>query len=123
MYRSAESRDRRVLVVDDEPTMRELLTRRLAIAGCDALEAKDGYQARVRIPELRDGSRRPGCGELGRPAPARADRARLSCSSSAVEVSYCFSRAGTVASISAHGGRLPAHNDAQGSHVERAHAR
>lgn len=53
MYRSVESKGRRVLVVDDELTMRELLSTRLAIAGYDAHEAKDGYEALARLPDLR----------------------------------------------------------------------
>ena len=48
-----EARARRVLVVDDEPYLLELITTRLELAGFDTRQARDGSQALQRLAEFR----------------------------------------------------------------------
>jgi len=48
-----ETRARRVLVVDDEPYLLELITTRLELAGFDTRAARDGSQALQRLAEFR----------------------------------------------------------------------
>ena len=48
-----ERRARRVLVVDDEPFVLELIVTRLEIAGFETRSARDGIQALERIAEFR----------------------------------------------------------------------
>lgn len=48
-----EAARRRVLVVDDEPSVLELITTRLDIAGYETFYARDGYEAVARLSELR----------------------------------------------------------------------
>lgn len=43
----------RMLVVDDDPMIRELLTTRLSIAGYDAHHARDGFEGLNRLSELK----------------------------------------------------------------------
>jgi two-component system OmpR family response regulator len=49
----AESRQRRVLVVDDDPFLLELIMTRLAIAEYDVRGARDGREALSRIADFR----------------------------------------------------------------------
>jgi two-component system OmpR family response regulator len=49
----AEARGRRVLVVDDEPHLLELITTRLSIAGYDTSGARDGREALARLTDFR----------------------------------------------------------------------
>jgi two-component system OmpR family response regulator len=42
-----------MLVVDDDPLVRELLTTRLSIAGYEAHHARDGFEGLNRLAELR----------------------------------------------------------------------
>jgi len=44
---------RRVLVVDDDPGIRELVVTRLELSGCETREARNGRQAIERITEFR----------------------------------------------------------------------
>ena len=46
-------RPRRVLVVDDDPAIRELVATRLDLSGCETREARNGQQAIERIAEFR----------------------------------------------------------------------
>lgn len=48
-----ESKGPRVLVVEDDPALRELVVTRLTIAGYDVHEARDGEHALQRIADLR----------------------------------------------------------------------
>lgn len=48
-----ETRPRRVLVVEDDPFLLELITTRLALAGFDPRPAKDGNVALQRLIEFR----------------------------------------------------------------------
>jgi DNA-binding response OmpR family regulator len=48
-----ESRPRRVLVVEDDPFLLELITTRLELAGFDTRPARDGREALQRITEFR----------------------------------------------------------------------
>jgi DNA-binding response OmpR family regulator len=48
-----ESRPRRVLVVEDDPFLLELITTRLELAGFDTRAARDGSQALQRLSEFR----------------------------------------------------------------------
>lgn len=50
---SAEPTRRRILVVDDEPAVLELITTRLEIAGYQAFFARDGHEGLARLAELR----------------------------------------------------------------------
>jgi DNA-binding response OmpR family regulator len=49
----AERRPRRVLVVDDEPLVLELIVTRLEIAGFETRPARDGVQALERLTDFR----------------------------------------------------------------------
>ena len=49
----AEPRGRRVLVVDDEPHLLELITTRLEIAGYETQGARDGCEALARLADFR----------------------------------------------------------------------
>jgi CheY-like chemotaxis protein len=53
MYNLGDTKGPRVLVVEDDPALRELLMTRLTIAGYDAHDARDGQEALDRIGELR----------------------------------------------------------------------
>jgi len=53
MFRSPDQRGPRILVVDDDPMIRELLTTRLSIAGYDAHHARDGFEGLSRLSELK----------------------------------------------------------------------
>ena len=44
---------RRILVVDDEPAVLELITTRLDLAGYQTFYARDGYQGLARLAEVR----------------------------------------------------------------------
>jgi len=44
---------RRVLVVDDDPAIRELVVTRLELSGCETREARNGQQAIERIRQFR----------------------------------------------------------------------
>jgi DNA-binding response OmpR family regulator len=48
-----ETRPRRVLVVEDDPFLLELITTRLELAGFDTRSARDGSQALQRLTEFR----------------------------------------------------------------------
>ena len=48
-----ETRPRRVLVVEDDPFLLELITTRLELAGFDTRAARDGSQALQRLTEFR----------------------------------------------------------------------
>jgi len=48
----AEARGRRILVVDDEPHLLELITTRLSIAGYDTSAARDGREALARLADF-----------------------------------------------------------------------
>lgn len=49
-------RSRRILVVDDDPTMRLIFTKTLAMAGFEVIEAEDGWQAlEIYREHLQDG--------------------------------------------------------------------
>jgi len=48
-----ETRPRRVLVVEDDPFLLELITTRLELAGFDTRAARDGSQALQRLIEFR----------------------------------------------------------------------
>jgi len=48
-----ETRPRRVLVVEDDPFLLELITTRLELAGFDTRSARDGNQALQRLTEFR----------------------------------------------------------------------
>lgn len=48
-----EARRRRVLVVEDDPFLLELITTRLELAGFDTRPARDGGQALQRLTEFR----------------------------------------------------------------------
>ncbi len=48
-----EARRRRVLVVDDEPNIRELIVTRLELAGFDTRTARDGSHGLQRMAEFR----------------------------------------------------------------------
>jgi two-component system OmpR family response regulator len=43
----------RVLVVDDEPIILELISTRLGLAGYEVFTARDGHQALNRLPEVK----------------------------------------------------------------------
>jgi DNA-binding response OmpR family regulator len=53
MQRPAEIRQRRVLVVDDDPFLLELIMTRLAIAEYNVRGARDGREALARISDFR----------------------------------------------------------------------
>jgi two-component system OmpR family response regulator len=48
-----ESAPKRILVVDDDPAIVELITTRLDLAGYRSFYARDGHQAMTRLCELR----------------------------------------------------------------------
>ena len=48
-----EARRRRILVVDDEPAVLELIELRLDLAGYRVAVARDGYEAMKRLAEIR----------------------------------------------------------------------
>jgi len=48
-----EAQRRRVLVVDDEPSVLDLITTRLDLAGYQTYYARDGYEGLARLSELR----------------------------------------------------------------------
>lgn len=48
-----EAPRRRVLVVDDEPSVLDLITTRLDLAGYQTYYARDGYEGLARLSELR----------------------------------------------------------------------
>jgi two-component system OmpR family response regulator len=50
---SLERRARRILVVDDDPYILELITTRLELAGYDTRAARDGRQAIERLADFR----------------------------------------------------------------------
>ena len=53
MQSLSELPSRRVLVVDDEPAVLELIVTRLDLAGYQTFYARDGYQGLARIAEVR----------------------------------------------------------------------
>ena len=53
MFPTADTMGRRVLVVEDEIMVRDLLVTRLTIAGYQIFEAGDGFEALLRIEDSR----------------------------------------------------------------------
>ncbi|MCI3134585.1 response regulator transcription factor [Phenylobacterium aquaticum] len=53
MSATASSTRRRILVVDDEPMVLELITTRLELAGYEAYYARNGREGLARLAELR----------------------------------------------------------------------
>lgn len=53
MYQQAEGPGRRILVVEDEDMVRDLIVTRLSIAGYQTFEARDGFDGLLRIEDSR----------------------------------------------------------------------
>lgn len=53
MYQTADGPGRRILVVEDEDMVRDLIVTHLAIAGYQTFEATDGFDGLLRIEQVR----------------------------------------------------------------------
>lgn len=53
MFQTSDTKGPKVLVVEDDPALRELMVTRLTIAGYEAYEARDGQEGLDRLADIR----------------------------------------------------------------------
>jgi CheY-like chemotaxis protein len=53
MFQTSDTKGPKVLVVEDDPALRELMVTRLTLAGYEAYEARDGQEAMERLFDIR----------------------------------------------------------------------